>query len=137
MDVPDVLGVGWQLEEVEEGGGGGGDAVDATIPRGGCDACPCTPLVVAAAATTVRPGAGLLLLLPLPLVLELVLALPLLWLAVLLLELDDDLKEERRFWAEDFLRIDGRAGGCGSEFEEGVIRALVASGSGESMVGVW
>jgi hypothetical protein len=37
VDVPDVLGVGSPLEEVDEGGSGRGEVVGTAIPAGGCD----------------------------------------------------------------------------------------------------
>lgn len=73
----------------------------------------------AAAATTDTPplplpGAAL----PLPLLtLTWLLRLLLALLAPALLLLDEDLKEERRFWAEDLRRIEGRKVGCKSKFE--------------------
>jgi hypothetical protein len=113
VDVPDVLGVGSPLEEVEEGGSGGGEVVDATVPEDGCDAWVCVPLTAAAGPETELLWL-LPLLLPLPLLpppapwllLELMLEwlLPP-WFVALLLEVEEDLKEERRFWAEDLRRI--------------------------------
>jgi hypothetical protein len=108
VDVPDVLGVGSPLEEVDEGGSGGSDVADTVVPAEECGACVYMPLVVADPVDTVGPAAGLLWLLLLvpPLVppallllllLVVVLLLLLVPLAGLLLELDDDLKEERRF----------------------------------------
>jgi len=47
--VPDVLGVGMTLEEVEDGGGGGGSGDEEGCTGGpGCasDACACAPFVL-------------------------------------------------------------------------------------------
>ena len=63
VDVPDVLGVGSPLEEVDEGGSGGGEVVNIAVPADGCDAWVCMPLMATAAA--VEPETGLLWLLPL------------------------------------------------------------------------
>jgi hypothetical protein len=51
VDVPDVLGVGSPLEEVDEGGSGHGEVVDTAGPADGCDTCVCMPLMATAMIT--------------------------------------------------------------------------------------
>ena len=125
VDVPDVLGVGRMLEDAEVSGGGSGEGANTEGPDGESGEvtwgwAPFMLLPAAAAATTADtpplplPAAAL----PLPLLtVTWLLALVLALLALALLLLDEDLKEERRFWAEDLRRIEGRrVGGCESEF---------------------
>ena len=107
MDVPDVLGVWTALEGLDDGpGSGGGICIgrdNGGAPGGVCVWAPFTLLEVADAdanGTTVGGDAATMLLLPalvVPLVLPLLEALPL-----------EDLKEDRRFCADDLRRIEGR-----------------------------
>ena len=104
MEVPDVLGVWTALEGLEDDAGGGGGICigrdDGAAPGGVCIWAPFVlPEVADADATgTVGGGAAALLLLPAPVVplLLLLVALPL-----------EDLKEDKRFCAEDLRRIEG------------------------------
>lgn len=109
VDAPDVLGVWTALEGLEDGAGGCGICIgsdDDTAPGGVCIWAPFVLLEVAdadATGTAVGGGAAALLLLPalvVPLLLPLLVALPL-----------EDLKEDRRFCAEDLRRIEGRRRG--------------------------
>jgi hypothetical protein len=110
VDVPDVLGVWTALEGLEDGAGGGGGICigrdDGAAPGGVCMWAPFVLLEVAdadATGTTVGGGAATLLLLTalvVPLLLPLLVALPL-----------EDLKEDKRFCAEDLRRIEGRRRG--------------------------
>jgi hypothetical protein len=114
VDVPDVLGVWTALEGLEDGAGGGGGICigrdDGAAPGGVCIWAPFVLLEVADAdadATGTAVGGGattlpLLLALVVPLLLPLLVALPL-----------EDLKEDKRFCAEDLRRIEG--GGRGWE----------------------
>ena len=107
MDVPDVLGVWTALEGLGDGAGGGGICIgsdDGAAPGGECIWAPFVLLEAAdpdATGTAVGGGgAATLLLLPgpeVPLLLPLLVAVPL-----------EDLKEDKRFCAEDLRRIEGR-----------------------------
>ena len=118
VDVPDVLGVWTVLEEVDDGacGVGGRGCGDGGAPGGACMWIPfVTPEAPAATAVggvvalmlLLAVGIPLLLLLPVELVELLLVALPL-----------EDLKEDKRFCAEDLRRIKGRRMGLESEVEE-------------------
>jgi hypothetical protein len=110
VDVPDVLGVWTALGGLEDGAGGAGGICigrdDGAAPGGVCMWAPFVLLEVAdadATGTTVGGGAATLLLLTAlvePLLLPLLVALPL-----------EDLKEDKRFCAEDLRRIEGRRRG--------------------------
>ena len=121
VDVPDVLGVWTALEEVEDGACGvcGGGRGDGGGPGNGCMWVPLVPLAVAA-ATAVGGIVALVLLLALvvPLMLPL-LAVAVVALLLLALPLED-LKEDKRFCAEDLRRIKGRRMGWESEVNEGM-----------------
>jgi hypothetical protein len=111
VDAPDVLGVCTALEGLEDGAGGGGGICigrdDGAAPGGVCIWAPLVLLGVADADATGTAvgggGAATLLLLPalvVPLLLPLLVALPL-----------EDLKEDKRFCAEDLRRIERRRRG--------------------------
>ena len=104
MDAPDVLGDWTALEGLGDGAGGGGISIgrdDGAAPGGVCIWAPLVLLEVADAdATGMAVGgdaAPLLLLtaLMVPLLLPLLLVVPL-----------EDLKEDKRFCAEDLRRIE-------------------------------
>jgi hypothetical protein len=110
VEVPDVLGVWTALARLEDGAeGGGGICIgrdDGAAPGGECMWAPFVLLEIADADATGTAvgggGAATLLLLPavvVPLLLPLLVALPL-----------EDLKEFKRFCAEDLRRIEGRRG---------------------------
>ena len=109
VEVPDVLGVWTALEEAEGGAGGGGGKRGINGAGTGGAAWVWTPFVLievatvaAAAAAMAAGGAVALLLLP---ALVLPLAFPLLAAAVELELPVEDLKEDKRFCAEDLRRI--------------------------------
>lgn len=104
MDAPDVLGDWTALEGLGDGAGGGGICIgrdDGAAPGGVCIWAPLVLLEVADAdATGMAVGGDAA---PLPLLPALVVPLLLLLLAVVPLE---DLKEDKRFCAEDLRRIE-------------------------------
>ena len=109
VEVPDVLGVWTALEEAEGGAGGGGGKRGINGAGTGGAAWVWTPFVLievatdaAAAAAMAAGGAVALLLLP---ALVLPLAFPLLAAAAVLELPVEDLKEDKRFCAEDLRRI--------------------------------
>ena len=111
MDVPDVLGVWTALEGFEDGAGSGGGICigrdDGAAPGGVCIWAPFVLLEVAdadadATGTAVGGGGAVALLLPpalvVPVLLPLLVAFP-----------PEDLKEDKRFCADDLRRIEGRS----------------------------
>ena len=118
--MPDVLGVWTALEEVEDGacGGSGMGRGDGGAPGGACMWIPFAPLE-GAAATAVGGFVALMLLLGV--LVPLLLPLPVELVELLLLALPlEDLKEDKRFCAEDLRRIKGRRMGRVSEVKEGM-----------------
>jgi hypothetical protein len=118
VDVPDVLGVWMALEEVEDGacGVGGGGRGDGGAPGGACMWIPFVTLEVPA-ATAVGGVVALMLLLTVGIPLLLPLPVELMELLLVALPLED-LKEDKRFCAEDLRRIKGRRMGRESEVDE-------------------
>lgn len=108
VEVPDVLGVWTALEGLEDGAGSGGGICigrdDGGAPGGVCIWAPFVLLEVADADATGKAvgggGAATLLLLP-------ALAVPLLVLPLLEAFPLEDLKEDKRFCADDLRRIEG------------------------------
>ena len=109
MDVPDVLGVWTALEGLEDGAGSGGGICigrdDGAAPGGVCIWAPFMLLEVADADATGMAvgggGAATLLLLPALVVV------PLLLLPLLVVFPPEDLKDDKRFCADDLRRIEG------------------------------
>jgi hypothetical protein len=108
VEVPDVLGVWTALEGLEDGpGSGGGICIgrDDGATGGVCIWAPFVLLEVTdadATGTAVGGSAATLLLLP-------ALVVPLLLLPLLVAFPPEDLKEDKRFCADDLRRIEGRS----------------------------
>jgi hypothetical protein len=109
VEVPDVLGVWTALEGLEDGAGGGGGICigrdDGAAPGGVCIWAPFMLLEVADADATGMAvgggGAATLVLLPALVVV------PLLLLPLLVAFPPEDLKDDKRFCADDLRRIEG------------------------------
>jgi hypothetical protein len=129
VDAPDVLGVWTALEEVEDGAAGGGGGRGGDDGDGACVWAPFVPLGVAVDAMAVGGAALMLLLLPalvLPLLLPARAAAAVVAAAAALLAFPlDDLKEDKRFCAEDLRRIMGRRMDWESKFRGSIQHCTV------------